>query len=155
MPEIMVKDVIAKILKEEGIDWYSGVHGGQIWNLMGSIAKAGIKLYHMRHEQCAVWMADGWARVTRRPGVCVTTCGPGYANTIPGLYLAYLAKSPVVCIFASHATMEDTWGSWQEAYPPKYAGPSQNGASVLLTPVRSHIFCRKHFVMLLLIRADR
>jgi len=54
MAEIKVADVVAKVLKEEGVEWYAGVHGGHVWQLMTAIAKTGIKMYHVRHEQSGV-----------------------------------------------------------------------------------------------------
>ncbi len=90
MAEIKVADVVAKILKEEGVEWYAGVPGGHIWQLMVAIARAGIKMYHMRHEQSGVYMADGWARATGKPGVAMGTAGPGFGNMISAMYQAWL-----------------------------------------------------------------
>ncbi len=60
MAEIKVADVVAKVLKEEGVEWYAGVHGGHVWQLMVAIDRAGIKCYHMRHEQSgSIWQMAG------------------------------------------------------------------------------------------------
>ncbi len=122
MAEIEVADVVAKVLKEEGVDWWAGVHGGHIWPLLSAGAKAGIKMYHMRHEQAGVYMADGWARATGKVGVCFGTAGPGFGNMVSGIYQAYLARSPVICLFGQHSTNEDGWGPFQEAYAEPLSG---------------------------------
>ncbi len=122
MADITVADVVAKVLKEEGVDWWAGVHGGHIWPLLSAGAKAGIKMYHMRHEQAGVYMADGWARATGKVGVCFGTAGPGFGNMVSGIYQAYLARSPVICLFGQHSTNEDGWGPFQEAYAEPLSG---------------------------------
>ncbi len=119
MAEIRVADVVAKVLKEEGVEWYAGVHGGHIWPFMIAISRAGIKMYHVRHEQTGVYMADGWSRTTGKPGVCFGTAGPGVGNMVSGVYQAYLDRSPVICLLGQHVTQEDDWGPFQEAYAEK------------------------------------
>ena len=133
MAEIKVADVVAKVLKEEGVEWYAGVHGGHVWQLMVAIDRVGIKTYHMRHEQSGVYMADGWARATGRPGVAMGTAGPGFGNMIPGMYQAYLARRPVICLLGQHPTNEDGWGPFQEAYAEPLSGYFTNGPSAWLT----------------------
>ena len=122
MSDINAADLTARILKEQGVEWYAGVHGGHVWQLMMAVSRAGIKMYHMRHEQAGVFMADGYARVARKPAVCFGTAGPGFSNMITGIYMAYLAKSPVVCLFGQHGTLEDGWGPFQEAYAEQVCG---------------------------------
>jgi thiamine pyrophosphate-dependent acetolactate synthase large subunit-like protein len=78
MANITAKAAFAKVLKEEGVEWYSDVHGGHIWQFMGQISKQGIKMYHMRHEQSGVYCAEDFARTTGKPGVCFGTAWPGY-----------------------------------------------------------------------------
>ena len=51
-----------------------------------------------RHEQAAVHAADGYARATGRPGVCIVTSGPGGTNTVTGLATAYMDSIPVVVV---------------------------------------------------------
>jgi acetolactate synthase-1/2/3 large subunit len=116
LANIKAATAVAKVLKEAGVDWYAGVHGGHVWQLMVQLSMAGIKMYHMRHEQSGVYCAEGWARTTGKPGVCFGTAGPGYGNMVSGIYQAYLSRSPVICLLGQHATSEDGWGPFQEAY---------------------------------------
>jgi acetolactate synthase-1/2/3 large subunit len=59
------------------------------------------------HEQGAAHMADGYARATGRPGVCLVTSGPGATNTVTGLATAFMDSVPVVCITGQVATHAD------------------------------------------------
>ena len=115
MAELTVADVVAKVLEEEGVEWYAGVFGGHITHVLDTIAKTNVKMYHMRHEQSGVYMADGWARATGKPGVALCSAGPGMANAISAMYHAYHARSPIVCLLAQHSTAIDGWSAWQEA----------------------------------------
>ncbi len=145
MANITVADVIAKILKEEGVQWWAGVHGGHVWQMMMAVSKQNIKLYHMRHEQSGVYMADGWGRVTRKPGVCFGTAGPGFSNMISGMYMAYLAKSPVICLLGQHGTAEDGWGPFQEAYADRVCGSFTKWTKRLVDPSMAAYTLQKAF----------
>ena len=145
MAEIKVASVVAKVLKEEGVEWYAGVHGGHVWQLMVAIDRAGIKTYHMRHEQSGVYMADGWARATGRPGVAMGTAGPGFGNMISAMYQAYLARSPVICLLGQHGTSEDGWGPFQEAYAEPLSGYFTKWTRRLIDPSMIAYFMQKAF----------
>jgi len=145
MAEIKVADVVAKVLKEEGVEWYAGVHGGHVWQLMVAIDRAGIKMYHMRHEQSGVYMADGWARATGRPGVAMGTAGPGFGNMISAMYQAYLARSPVICLLGQHPTNEDGWGPFQEAYGEPLSGYFTKWIRRLIDPSMTAYLMQKAF----------
>ena len=145
MTNITAAAAVAKVLKEEGVEWYSGVHGGHIWNLMGEIGKAGIRMYHMRHEQSGVYCAEGWARTTGKPGVCFGTAGPGYGNMISGIYQAYLSRSPVICLFGQHGTTEDGWGPFQEAYAEPVASHFTKWTRRVVEPTMAAYYVQKAF----------
>lgn len=146
MTDIKVAGVIAKILKEEGVQWYSGVHGGHVWQLMMAISRVGgIKMYHMRHEQSAAYAADGWGRVTKRPGICFATAGPGLANLVPGICQAYHARSPVICLVGQHGTLEDEWGPFQEAYAEPMLSHFTKWTKRIIEPSMAAYFMQKAF----------
>jgi acetolactate synthase-1/2/3 large subunit len=142
---IQVATAVAKVLKEEGVEWYSGVHGGHIWNLMGEIGKAGIRMYHMRHEQSGVYCAEGWARSTGKPGVCFGTAGPGYGNMISGMYQAYQSRSPVICLLGQHPTSEDGWGPFQEGYAEPVASHFTKWTRRVIDPSMAAYYVQKAF----------
>jgi len=145
MAEIKVVSAVAKILKEEGVEWYAGVHGGHVWQLQVAMDRAGIKCYHMRHEQSGVYMADGWARASGKPGVAMGTAGPGFGNMISGMYQAYLARSPVICFLGQHATEEDGWGPFQEAYAEPFSGHFTKWIKRITDPSMTAYFMQKAF----------
>lgn len=145
MAEIKVADVVARVLKEEGVEWYAGVHGGHVWQLMVAIDRVGIKTYHMRHEQSGVYMADGWARASGKPGVAMGTAGPGFGNMISAMYQAYLARSPVICLLGQHGTSEDGWGPFQEAYAEPLSGYFTKWTKRLIDPSMIAYLMQKAF----------
>ncbi len=108
--------LIARVLQSQGVKHLFAVNGGHTWPILAALRGCGIKLIHMRHEQSCAYAADGWARITGRPGVCSVTAGCGLTNAVTGLCAAGLAGSAVVCIAGQHPTTEDGLGSFQEAY---------------------------------------
>jgi acetolactate synthase-1/2/3 large subunit len=116
MAELTGGQLVAKILKEEGVEFVSGVHGGHVWPIMMAINEQGIKFLHLRHEQTGPYISDGWGRVTGRPGVCLGTAGPGMYNQVPGLAHAFLTRSPVVSFVGQHESFHDGWAPFQEGY---------------------------------------
>ncbi len=145
MAPINVSDTVAKILKEEGVDWWAGIHGGHVWQLIMSTSRAGVRMYHMRHEQCGAYMADGYARVTKKPAVCFGTAGPGFTNMVSGIVMAYLAKSPIICILGQHGTAEDGWGPFQEAYAEPTCGKFTKWIKRLVDPTMAAYTLQRAF----------
>src|SRR5215467_11680865 len=96
--------LVAKILKREGVEVVFTLSGGHIAGIYDGCLREGIRVVDTRHEQAAVHAAEGWAKVTRRPGVALLTAGPGVTDGITGLANAYLAGSPVV-VFGGAAPM--------------------------------------------------
>jgi acetolactate synthase-1/2/3 large subunit len=90
--------LVAKILKREGVEVVFTLSGGHIAAIYDGCVRAGIRVVDTRHEQAAVHAAEGWAKVTRKPGVALLTAGPGVTDGITGLANAYLAGSPVLVI---------------------------------------------------------
>jgi len=72
-----------------------GVHNLALWQ---ALARSGIRLVTVRHEQTAAYAADGYARATGRVGVALTTTGPGAANTLGAVGEAWASRSPVVVV---------------------------------------------------------
>ena len=91
---------ILQCLIEEGIDTIFGYRGGAIMPVYDALIDFEDQLTHIlpRHEQGAIHAAQGFARVTRKTGVCMATSGPGATNLITGLGDALLDSTPLVCI---------------------------------------------------------
>jgi acetolactate synthase-1/2/3 large subunit len=90
--------ILIKCLEKEGVEHIFGLPGGVILPTYDVLYDSRIKLILTKHEQGATHMADGYARATGRPGVCLVTSGPAATNTVTGLATAYMDSVPLVCI---------------------------------------------------------
>lgn len=90
--------VIIEVLKELGVDTVFGIPGGTVIPLYDALYDSDIKHILATHEQMAAHMADGYARVTGRVGVCFATSGPGATNLVTGIANAYMDSIPIVAI---------------------------------------------------------
>ncbi len=92
-------DYIAKFLEAKNIDFVFELSGGMITNLLDSLhLTTNIKIVSMHHEQGAAFAADGYGRVTGKPGVALATSGPGATNLITGIGSCYFDSVPGVFI---------------------------------------------------------
>ncbi len=93
-------EAVLMCLLEEGIDTIFGYPGGAIMPVYDALYHYQGKLKHIlpRHEQGAIHAAEGYARVTRKTGVCMATSGPGATNLVTGLGDAIMDSTPLVCI---------------------------------------------------------
>src|ERR1700757_3102120 len=90
--------LVAKALKQEGVEVIFTLCGGHIIDIYDGCLDEGIKIIDVRHEQVAAHAADGYARVTGRPGVAVVTAGPGTTDAVTGVANAFRAESPMLLI---------------------------------------------------------
>jgi len=104
----------ARMLKAEGVECIFSLVGGHIYTLYDACLDEGIKIVDVRHEEAAAHMAEGWALVTGKPGVCVVTAGPGFTNMITGTANAAVASSPIICISGHSPLGEYDTGSLQD-----------------------------------------
>ena len=89
---------IEESLKKQGVKEVFGIPGGSTLPLYDVFYDSDIRHILVHHEQCAAHMADGYARASGKPGVCVATSGPGATNLVTGVATAYMDSSPVVAI---------------------------------------------------------
>src|SRR5215211_2015548 len=91
---------LVESLKREGVDTLFGLPGIQLDGFFHALfdARDAIRVIHTRHEQATAYMADGYARVTGREGVCCVVPGPGLLNAAAALSTAYSCNSPVLCL---------------------------------------------------------
>ena len=90
--------LLAAQLAAEGVADLFAVPGVQLDWALDPLADAGIRLVVPRHEQATSYMADGYARTSGRPGVCMVVPGPGVLNATAGLATAWACSSPVLMI---------------------------------------------------------
>src|SRR5260370_9241297 len=99
MPDIVIGGwLVARALKREGVEVVFTLSGGHIAHIYDGCLREGIRVMDTRHEQAAVHAAEGWAKVTRKPGVALLTAGPGVTDGVTGIANAYLANSPILVI---------------------------------------------------------
>lgn len=91
-------EAIVRCLENEGVEIIFGYPGATIAPLYDKLSKSGIRHILVRHEQHAGHEASGYARIKKRPGVCMTTSGPGATNLITALATAYMDSVPLVAI---------------------------------------------------------
>lgn len=107
---------MTQCLLEQGVDTVFGYPGSTVLDIYDEIYLCGRRLKHIltSHEQAAAHAADGYARISGKPGVCIATSGPGATNLVTGIAAAYMDSSPVVFITGNVA--EDRIGkdSFQE-----------------------------------------
>ncbi|HIJ17314.1 MAG TPA: acetolactate synthase, large subunit, biosynthetic type, partial [Thermoplasmata archaeon] len=93
-----------KLLERQNVDVMFGIPGGVLLPFYDELVQSDIRHILVRHEQCAAHMADGYARVSKRPGVCVATSGPGATNLVTGVATAFMDSSPIVALTGQVAT---------------------------------------------------
>ena len=90
--------LVAQALKRHGTTHLFTLCGGHIQAIYDGCLDEGIRVVDVRHEQTAGHAADGYARVTGRPGVCAVTAGPGVTDVVTAVANAQRAQIPLVCI---------------------------------------------------------
>ena len=105
---------LIKILKSEGVDTIFALSGNQIMVLFDACLDEDIRIIHVRHEAAAVYMAEAYARMTRRIGVAMVTAGAGLCNAIAPLFTATQSQTPVLLLSGDSEVELDGKGSFQE-----------------------------------------
>ena len=89
---------LMEALVKERVKVVFGIPGGASIPIYDELLNCDIRHVLARHEQCAAHMADGYARVSGKAGVCFSTSGPGATNLVTGLANAYMDSSPVIAV---------------------------------------------------------
>jgi len=106
--------LVAKALKNEGVDTIFTLCGGHIIDIYDGCMDEGIRIIDVRHEQVAAHAADGYARQTGKLGCVVTTAGPGCTNAVTGIATAFRSESPILHIGGQGALGQHMMGSLQD-----------------------------------------
>ena len=91
-------EALLEKLKQNGTDTVFGYPGGSLLPLYDALYDSDLKHILVRHEQAAAHAADGYAKVSGKPGVCFATSGPGATNLLTGIATANIDSVPVVAI---------------------------------------------------------
>lgn len=113
--ELSGSGMLIAALAKEGVDVIFGYPGGAILPTYDEIYKKGIRHILARHEQGAIHAAQGYARVSGKPGVCIVTSGPGATNVVTGIADAMIDSLPLVVITGQVATTVIGTDAFQEA----------------------------------------
>jgi acetolactate synthase-1/2/3 large subunit len=89
---------LIRALEKEGVDIVFGLPGGANLPIYDALVDSNLRHILVRHEQSASHMADGYARIKRKAGVCFATSGPGATNIITGIATAYADSSPMIAV---------------------------------------------------------
>jgi sulfoacetaldehyde acetyltransferase len=107
-------EAFVETMVAQGVTDIFGIVGSAYMDALDIFPAAGIRFIPVAHEQGAVHMADGYARVSGRHGVCIGQNGPGVTNFVTGIAAAYWAHSPVVVITPETGSMTMGLGGFQE-----------------------------------------
>ena len=105
---------LMKMLEDRNVDVMFGYPGGPVIPIFDEILESTVRHVLVRHEQCAAHMADGYARATGRPGVCLATSGPGATNIVTGVATAFADSTPMLVLTGQVATRSLGLGAFQE-----------------------------------------
>ena len=107
--------ILTKCLEKENVEAIFGYPGGAVLDIYDALYESQLNHYLVRHEQGAAHAADGYARATGKPGVCIATSGPGGTNLVTGLASAYMDSVPLIAFTGQVATTMLGRDSFQEA----------------------------------------
>ena len=115
MSELTGGRAVVELLKAEQVRHIFGIVGATFLDVLDALYdERGVEYINVRHEQAAAFMADGLARVSGLPGVCLVTSGPGATNLLTGVAAAHVAHSPVVVLVGGIAVEHYGKDAFQE-----------------------------------------
>ncbi len=106
-------DLLVAALENEGVERIFGVPGEENLDVLDSLRKSRIELILTRHEQSAAFMAATHGRLTGRPGVCISTLGPGALNLVTGAAYAHLGAMPMILLTGQKGIMTSRQARFQ------------------------------------------
>src|SRR6187200_2257765 len=115
--------IIARRLKAHGVTKLFTLSGGHLFSIYDGCREEGIDIVDVRHEQTAAFAAEGWAKVTREPGVCALTAGPGVTNGMSAIGSAQQNNSPMLVLGGRAPAMRWGMGSLQEIDHVPFVAP--------------------------------
>ncbi|MBI3002842.1 MAG: thiamine pyrophosphate-binding protein [candidate division NC10 bacterium] len=136
MSRVTGADLVLRALKQKGVSHLFGLCGDHVNPLFVGARRHGLEMVDVRHEAAAVHMADGWGRVTGRPGVSVVTGGPGHTNSLTGVATAAAAGSPVIAISGSYEVAHEGRLAFQELDQVALMRPVTKWASLVTETAR-------------------
>jgi thiamine pyrophosphate-dependent acetolactate synthase large subunit-like protein len=127
--------IVAKMLKQEGIGHIFTISGGHIVDIYNGCIDEGIQIIDVRHEQVAAHAADAYARITGM-GCAVVTAGPGTTDAVTGMANAFRAESPMLLIGGNSPLKQYRMGGLQELRHTEMMTPISKFATLVMTTDR-------------------
>jgi thiamine pyrophosphate-dependent acetolactate synthase large subunit-like protein len=107
-------EILARALRQNGVDDLFFLMGGPMIDCEGACYEQGIRMIDVRMEQAASMMANAYARLTRKPGVCMAASGPATVNLLSGVANAFIDAAPVFAIGGASPVSQFGIGAFQE-----------------------------------------
>jgi acetolactate synthase-1/2/3 large subunit len=123
--------LVARALRSRGVEHLFTLSGGHLFSIYDGCREEGIKIVDVRHEQAAVWAAEGYAKATRRPAVAALTAGPGVTNGMSAIAGAYYNRSPLTILGGRAPEMRWGSGSLQEIDHVPFVSPLVKSAETV------------------------
>ncbi|MGB7859792.1 MAG: thiamine pyrophosphate-binding protein [Acidimicrobiia bacterium] len=114
MAQIHGGQIIARALRNEGVDTLFTLTGGHIVPILDGCVQEGIRVVDVRHEQTAAHAAEAYTRLTGKLGVAAVTAGPGVTDTVTGVATAFYGSTPMLVIGGRHMIRQELRGGLQE-----------------------------------------
>jgi acetolactate synthase-1/2/3 large subunit len=115
--------LVARALRGYGVTKLFTLSGGHLFSIYDGCRAEGIDIVDVRHEQAAAFAAEGWAKVTRTPGVCALTAGPGVTNGMSAMASAAQNNSPMLVLGGRAPAFRWGQGSLQEIDHVPFVAP--------------------------------
>jgi len=112
-PDMKSSDLLVRCLEAEGVEYIFAVPGEENLDVLESLRDSSIRLVLTRHEQGAGFMAATYGRLTGRPGVCMSTLGPGATNLLTAAAYAQLGAMPLVMLTGQKPIRSSKQGAFQ------------------------------------------
>ncbi len=134
MARITVGELLIRCLKAEGVDMITGIIDGAHIPMVVHMPRYGIRYINTRHEEAAVHIAEGYARISKKPGVVIGNPACGTGNMLAGVVSAHGEGHPIVAIGTARARIKgdpNRGGTWQAADTESMARPITKYAATL------------------------
>ncbi|RMG89107.1 MAG: thiamine pyrophosphate-binding protein [Chloroflexi bacterium] len=139
MTEVTVAELLVQCLQAEGVEMMFGIIDGSHIPFTTQAFRYGIRHINCHHEEGAVHIAEGYARISRKPSVVIGSPGPGGANMLAGLSSAYAEGHPVIALATTRrsvTTYPERPGAWQATNLVEMARPITKFSALVRQPER-------------------
>lgn len=144
--EVNSADALVDVLARENVEHVFGLPGSQILDVVDGVTRIEeMSFLSARHEQGAAFMAEGYARAGRQPGVCLSTVGPGATNLVTGVASAYKGYVPVLALTGKHARWQQERNTFQEIDQKELFDPVTRYSRLAAEPADLPKLTRKAF----------